>query len=593
MSAGKAMSNDERCTEDMSLSNEEGEGGGGEDLQQQQQRGMVDCYDEEDGSYSGWSDVTGEKTEKSHDEAANKLRWLYSSRYVVFGILAITSIVVGLQSVRMSKFQVEKNFEQEFEQVAYSIFTESSIHARNVFESFNEISIVATTLVDQQTKSTGIAEENTSSDWPFVTLPNFHEWTKAPWFPSNITLTVLVDPQLRSRWASFSKVTASSWMSDAGMMPNEEEQGPSVRRIFSSEEMDGSDILPEEYVAPDLPASITVTPDENNVTHEVWTWYGGRKVADPMGIAAVNWQSTAPEPTVVNYNTLRTPIFSKAFLELRDHGNPFLAQLIDGGYSTMFQPIFQTLNPTNVRRDLVGFFYSQVSWIQYFEYILQDDVLGVHVVVEDTCGASVATLLLQGPSATVLGSGDLHHQEMNKFMLEGDFGLSEVIGHLATRSGCMYKLRVYPSLEYREDFLAKNEEALSSFPISIALVIVLFGAIGFLLYDWFVRRKQAKILKSAKQSLAIVNSLFPANVRDRMLNNDQHDACSFSISPEDGGNKSLDGNDFEFGKSRQIQKPIADLFPETTIMFADLVGKYPRATEEEESTCSFQVPSQK
>jgi class 3 adenylate cyclase len=372
------------------------------------------------------------------------------------------------------------------------------------------------------------------SDWPFVTLPNFNDWTGAPWVPFNISLAIIVEPHLRYAWKNFSMTNAADWIEET---------------------------LPHSLVPS---RTSTTLVDDGNITHDIWT-YGpdGTKVVDPVVTAAVSWQTTTPDVNEINYNRLRLPIFSKAFLELREYGRPLLAQLVDGA-SIMFQPVFRNLKPTIVRRDLVGFLYTEVPWEQYFGHVLQENVRGIHVVVEDTCGGSV-TLVIRGTHAFVLGPGDLHHEEFDDFIMEDDLDLSNLLGHPATISGCKYKLQVYPSMEYRSAFEIENVQALSSFPISIALVIILAGAFVFLVYDWFVRRKQAAILKSAKQSLALVNSLFPATIRDRIFDKD-HDVCNVSIA-EDVKKKAAEDQG-----AAHIPKPIADLFPETTIMFADIVG---------------------
>lgn len=82
-------------------------------------------------------------------------------------------------------------------------------------------------------------------------------------------------------------------------------------------------------------------------------------------------------------------------------------------------------------------------------------------------------------------------------------------------------------------------------------------------------------MASAKRTNAIVASLFPSNVRDRLL-----DAAA---DDEEGKQKKTDWNtkafktkEFNSGDLKGSEaifgsKPIADLFPETTILFMDMV----------------------
>jgi hypothetical protein len=51
----------------------------------------------------------------------------------------------------------------------------------------------------------------------------------------------------------------------------------------------------------------------------------------------------------------------------------------------------------------------------------------------------------------------------------------------------------------------------------MGVAIIAVTAVVFLMYDCFVRLHQQKLSRSANKSNAIVNSLFPENVRDRLL----------------------------------------------------------------------------
>lgn len=86
-------------------------------------------------------------------------------------------------------------------------------------------------------------------------------------------------------------------------------------------------------------------------------------------------------------------------------------------------------------------------------------------------------------------------------------------------------------------------------------------------FQSFVQSRNKKVENVAARSNAIVSSLFPSNVRDRLL------AENLEVQVSKGKNRSKgDGtsgaNDVAVYKS----KPIADLFPETTVLFGDIVG---------------------
>ena len=102
------------------------------------------------------------------------------------------------------------------------------------------------------------------------------------------------------------------------------------------------------------------------------------------------------------------------------------------------------------------------------------------------------------------------------------------------------------------------------FAIIVAMTFV-FTSLVFLAYDFWVERRQKVVLTSANKSNAIVTSLFPSNVRDRMYNADDSKASHSAKTWETR-------TDTELGNSSLKGPPIADLFPNSTVFFGDLVG---------------------
>jgi hypothetical protein len=76
------------------------------------------------------------------------------------------------------------------------------------------------------------------------------------------------------------------------------------------------------------------------------------------------------------------------------------------------------------------------------------------------------------------------------------------------------------------------------------------------------------VILAAARSTAIVSSLFPSNIRDRLFKDQEeqekqrHKAGNLKNFLRDGGNNMIDGiSDTQFSS-----KPLADLFPETTVL---------------------------
>jgi hypothetical protein len=111
---------------------------------------------------------------------------------------------------------------------------------------------------------------------------------------------------------------------------------------------------------------------------------------------------------------------------------------------------------------------------------------------------------------------------------------------------CPFSLSLYPSKAMEDDYKSRDPGV---FTIIVVLIFAL-TSVAFLMYDHLVERRQKKVLSSAIQSSAIVSSLFPSTVRDRLFQSD--DATdSRNASPSNS-------------------LPIADRYKCATVMFADM-----------------------
>lgn len=82
-----------------------------------------------------------------------------------------------------------------------------------------------------------------------------------------------------------------------------------------------------------------------------------------------------------------------------------------------------------------------------------------------------------------------------------------------SQDGCRFSIHIYPTAAMEDTYTSRD-------PVNFTVVVVsifLFAAIFFLIYDWLVERQQKKVFQTAKQSSAIVSSLFPSVVRNRLF----------------------------------------------------------------------------
>ena len=134
---------------------------------------------------------------------------------------------------------------------------------------------------------------------------------------------------------------------------------------------------------------------------------------------------------------------------------------------------------------------------------------------------------------------------------------------------------MYPSTAFRESYNSSRPEV---FTVILACVFVATGAV-FLVYVQYVQQRQNKIVATALRTDAIVSSLFPSNVRDRILQDAEEQVeremkSNSRVAAKHHLQNFLEHEPKEAGNGKKVfaTKPIADLFPETTIMFGDLVG---------------------
>ena len=227
---------------------------------------------------------------------------------------------------------------------------------------------------------------------------------------------------------------------------------------------------------------------------------------------------------------------------------------------------------------VVGIIASSFYIRSFLEHILPRGERGLVVVFENTCNQTF-TYEVSGDEATWLGNGDLHEEKFDHLGQSMDFAMigfhaaeQETYGGLHIDTDyCAYIVSTYPSTTMRDIHHTMNPVWYTLIAVSIFVFTTLF----FLFYDKLVSMRQQKVMKTAVQSTTIVSSLFPSNVRDRLL-----DANGNSRANDDNMGKSI----FQPTKSRlktflndgepsnDSSKPIADLFTDTTVLFADIAG---------------------
>ena len=300
----------------------------------------------------------------------------------------------------------------------------------------------------------------------------------------------------------------------------------------------------------------------------------------------------------------RAPVLSEVFDTSTLKGRNSTKDLGDGKIhpeSLLVHPIYENFDTTgDLAGDVVGTIIAVMPWGTYLTNLLHDDDGEVVCVVRDTCG-DVFTYVIDGPQATYWGEGDLHDTRYDNYEYVVAFGVSNEKKYVYedkddATAHCIFSLHVFPTVVLESSFQTSN-------PIIYTTVVILifaFTTLVFLLYDCSVQRRQDRVQSAAMKSDAIVSSLFPAEVRDRLFQNssvterakgiasfgkynlksnepaaksrlksflDNDHAVSTSATTDDKG------SDGEVAIPEMYEtRPIADLFLNTTVMFADISG---------------------
>lgn len=181
-------------------------------------------------------------------------------------------------------------------------------------------------------------------------------------------------------------------------------------------------------------------------------------------------------------------------------------------------------------------------------------------LVLESCG-QFTTWHIEGPNATHAGMGDLHLHRFDDLGYEKVMVSYEDVPGEFTDIVCDHTIRIYPTESGRRAFVNTNA---TLYPIAICAIFV-FTAAVFMLYDFVVTRRQAKTETEANRTGAIVEELFPGNVASQLYSA-QTGQKKKTMQPSRQGEASSStgspyGNNF-----------IAELYPEATILFADICG---------------------
>ena len=237
----------------------------------------------------------------------------------------------------------------------------------------------------------------------------------------------------------------------------------------------------------------------------------------------------------------------------------------EGPASAIWYPLFDTFND---ERNIMAMLSMTFRWDSVFTGSLPPNPNGIVVVVENTCEQTFS-FEITGQEVIYLGPGDQHEpgyeQYQTSFLLSNSG--SSFTGIPLSNTFCPYQIHVYPSEQMEAEFRTSRP---LTFTVGIGAIFV-FTSVTFILYDFLVERRKSQLKEKADKSNAIVSALFPEVVRERLFEGaegkEKADATNRGRMK-----KFLTGGTDQREDVSKKTAPIADLFPDATVMFGDIAG---------------------
>ena len=466
---------------------------------------------------------------------------------------------------------------QKFDEFANHLFETS-------YERMDHISeeLVSTSL--QITIGAAAAREAVSSSiWPFVTVPYYETQVEKIFDMANASFVAF------SPFVQTNSIGNSEWQDFSG----------------SSAPFDHEPIGP--YFAP------------------IWQVAGGKDgIDDQMSISNRDAFDVIPNFEVA-YDTLVTTattqegdgsatatmsgVLANQDLDEDTDGSNYIV-LPNDPHALVLAPIYEKVNDAasfSSSSSIAGILSALVPWSTYFEDFVPpspyDEIqnidtmmMGLILVVRDVDNGQAYTFEINNPNnVTFVGIGDLHDESYTEFEvstnftgtmnMEEDGGSSSHLTTATTVATGTYTLSLYPSETFYFEF-----STMPSFIDSGVVFFFLIAGLSFFVYDCLVQQRHKEVVSMASRNEALVSSLFPENVRNRIYNQDKKDgdggdvAFRSQFSPrvigENGTTEKIahaavagifdnktQHHYLNAERAHTAEKPIADIFPETTVMF--------------------------
>jgi class 3 adenylate cyclase len=493
-------------------------------------------------------------------------------RFIVIVVIASAAALVATGVYIFTRGSEEDEFETQF-----------AAHSNRVVESFQDSVELKLGAIDALSILTTSHALSTGATFPNVTIPNFEVHGASTRILADALLLFwmpLVTDETRDGWEEFSVANQNqlitSFIAETTLRDAQDELYESDRRLQALGEFheniygvgeDGSAVdkpegsgpfLPLWQMSPALPLPELLNVNLLDISSSAGSY--NEVLRSKEAVLGASNDLTDGEDAI--FNVFLANGQYRASMEEYDERSPI---------TSMAYPVFDSFGAD---REVVGVLATNLYWRLYFEDILPPDANGIICVLENTFNQT-STYAIYGPDVKYLGPGDLHDSRFDYLEV-----VDEVTNYVQARSSRetrsytsvdlnseynRYTLRVYPSRTMENDYVTSTPVVFAS----IVAFIFVFTSLVFVSYDWLVQRRQKVVMDKAVKSGAIVSSLYPEVVRDRLFEEKEKAPVKDNMWKSSMyGAKAFEKPVEPANKAR----PIADNFLNTTVLFADIVG---------------------
>ena len=532
--------------------------------QNEETGGLLETMSVDDTNSQGADDVSVSSHNDESMLADRETRAVSWLRATVLTILSVATVCVSVSVYCRSKHAQHEAFVAAFRDASAVV-----VDAFKVEQPLAQLNALKVDFISHARYS--------QSTWPEVVLPDFADRAAAVSSVASLMILPVVQASGLSDWESFS-VAQQGWL-DEGKPKIELSnlQEPNAFLTASTRRLEVDSGIADHVFdfegavtgrGPFLPIWETF-PITANLTKWVNMDLLAVKRIEPALKHAMN-NHQAVMGRVLNFAPESTSEPEPVHLDL-------LLNAILGPHTNYYvEPVSPLILPLrDDSQNVVALLVAMQYWRHIVEHVLSPASQGVVAVIQNTCGQAF-TYRVYGGNATYMGKGDLHDKEFDG--MQKTTKLDNIDADY-----CAYSLAVYPSAQLKQYYVTHSPTLKT-----ITCIFIFLAAIGiFVTYDFLVEYRQKVVMEHAMQSTAIVSSLFPEAVRERLFNEEEglgentraarrrssDGGGSFFSEPPKNRIKTFMSDENGVPTNGQgTSKPIADLFPHCTVLFADIAG---------------------